>query len=342
MKSIVVVGGSGHPFLNIGTAFFTLGVLFALERALPHAQITFIPEHPGLYWKRANKSGRRNVLIDDIACDYIVISGPMLSWVAAVWRNSLQRLKANGTKVVLLSAGCLHYSEKEFAQSQVVIKETRPYLIMTRDSTTYEMYAEYAEHSYNGICFAFFCSDYFTEPVLINSDDIIMSFDKGHDYNVLEQYGPDVIRLLETDEWSPDDNLRKLKRKRRASRITTCDKYRIVRTHHEAHPPLFRKILKSHILGYTPFQKPNCYVADLPEGYLHLFRNAKLTVSERVHACVPAIAFGNYAWLINKTKRSRIFSRIGLEDISQRPVRADKEALDAEKSAIIQFLRTVL
>jgi len=169
-----------------------------------------------------------------------------------------------------------------------------------------------------------------------------MNFDKALDYNVLEEYGTDLVRLLKDGVWSPVNNHRRIRRTRAASRMASYDKFRIVRTDHAAHPPLYRKVFKSYMLGYWPFRRPNCYISDVPEGYLHLYRHVPLTISERVHACVPAIAFGNYAWLISKTKRARLFSRIGLDDITRRPVRADPAVLRREKNSIVEFLRKVL
>jgi hypothetical protein len=343
MKTIVCCEGTGLWFTNMGTAFFNLGVIHALKTAFPDTQITFIGDQPGCYWKNGRNLRGRSVLIDDLACDYFVISGPVFGRdFESVWRDSLMRLKAKGTKIVFLSAGALEYSQEEFHQCRSVLKACKPHLIMTRDSEIYKMYSEFAEYSFDGICLSFFCNDYMTRLVKIDSEDIILGFDRGLDYDVLVKYGPDIVRLLEEGTWAPNGNRRPVRRSRSSSRITTYDKYRIVRPHHAPHPGLWRKLFKSYMLGYYPFRKPNCYISDNPEGYLHLYRHAKLTVSERVHACAPALAFGNYAWLINKTKRGRLFSRIGLPEITERPIRADKKVLDAEKKAIIDFLKDVL
>lgn len=328
---------------NIGNAFFNLGLLHALKTAKPDLHVTLIGEQPGWLWKYGRKPRASDVLIDDIECDYLAISGPVFNrWLSPIWASSFRKLMARGTKILVLSAGSYEYSREEFKSCLPLLEEYRPHVIMTRDADTFDTYSDLAEHSYNGICFAFFCSDYLTQPFGIDSEDIILNFDKGYDYNVLKEFGPDIIRMLDDGSWSPSGNHRPLKRDRSASQMATYDKYRIVRTYHEVAPPLWQKWLKSYLMGYGPFKRPNSYVADVPEGYLHLYKHAKLTISERVHACVMAAAFGNYAWLISKTKRARLFSRVGLDSITERPVRADIAALNEEKRGIIEFLRKVL
>jgi hypothetical protein len=350
MKTIVYLGGFWST--NIGNAFYNLGILYALESAFANANILFLGDHPGWFWKNRKKYRNSEVLIDDIECDYMIISGPLFcSRVRQMWTKSLQRIRAKGTKIVLMSAGSLEYTKEEYNQCKIFLKEIKPYLIMTRDNDTYiimtrdndtyRAYGEFAEYSYDGICFAFFCSDYLSDSPKIESEDIIFCFDKGHDYDVIEKCGSDIINLLNQGNWFSKIKPSILKRSYKASKISQYNKYRIVRPYHESNPPLFRKKFKSNLLGYKEFNRPNCYIADIPEGYLYLYRNAKMTIAERVHSCVPAIAFGNYAWLISKTKRSRLFSRIGLDQITARPVRGDMDKLVEEKKKIIQFIKQV-
>lgn len=100
-----------------------------------------------------------------------------------------------------------------------------------------------------------------------------------------------------------------------------------------------RTKIKSLLLNYKVFRKPNSYVADIPEGYLHIYKNSKLTISERVHACVPAIAFGNYAWLISKSKRVNLFSRIGIPEILEHPVKGDMQLIEDEKKKMLTVIK---
>ena len=50
----------------------------------------------------------------------------------------------------------------------------------------------------------------------------------------------------------------------------------LIRLDHRYNPAIPRKI----------YSKPNTFSADIPEGYLSIYKSSKLTVSNRVHACV--------------------------------------------------------
>jgi len=340
METIAYCGGTWSP--NIGNAFFNLGIMHALKLAKPESNVVFLPDPPGWNWSYGRKPENPNILLDDLECDYILVSGPLFcSWLEPIWGNTLRKLKKKGTKIVFISAGSMEYSEEEYNQVMPFVKEIEPYMLVTRDSDTFDRYSGLFEKEHDGICFSLFAKEYFTEFINTEYDDINICFDKGLDYNVLIEYEDEIRNLLTTSEWNDSREHKKLKRSKKASKLDKFYDYRIVRPHHVANPR-FRTILKSFVLGYRPFVKPNTYIADIPEGYLHLYKNSKLTISERVHACAPAISFGNYAWLVSETKRSRLFDRIGLGDVTNHPVKADQNLLDTEKSVQIEFLRNNL
>ena len=339
MTTIAVCSGLWGT--NIGNAFFQLGVRHALEKVMPDAKFISVGD-PHWKVKYGIKTGAWNILLDDVECDYLVMSGPVFcESFTPVWADSLRRFQAKGTKVIMLSTGTMEYSQTEYNLCRPILQECKPYAMITRDSNTYKMYSEFAEHSYDGICCAFFSNDYFSEAPTMKTEDIVLNFDKGHDFNVLEEYGPEIIQLLENGSWDPQKKSPAFKRSRQATRLTEYDRYRIVRTDHATSPPLWRKVLKQNLLGHSPSHRENCFVSDTPEGYLNLYRHGRLTISERVHACVPTIAFGNYAWLISDTKRSALFSRVGLEEITERPVRIQSDFLKQEKSNMLEFLASI-
>jgi len=340
MKTIVYCGSFWST--NIGNAFFNLGIVHALKKALPNYNIAHIGDPALWFWNTQKASKANNVLIEKLDCEYIVISGPLFCIeLVKVWRESLLALKNKGVKIVFLSAGSMEYTPREYQVVKEFLEELRPHLLITRDSESYEKYSKYFDHSHDGICFAFFSSDYYPESLKIESKDIVVGFDKGHDYNVIQKFGPNILALLENGNWDSEGKQQKFCRKRSESSRKSLGDYRLVRPHHVSNPR-FRTLVKSHLLGYAPYKRPNCYAADIPLGYLCLYRNAKITISERVHGCVPALSFGNYAWLISDTQRSRLFSRVGLDDITNRPVQVDIEMLIEEKIKMISVLSDVL
>lgn len=196
MKTIVYCGGTWGP--NIGNAFFNLGIIYALKKALPNYDITFLGDPPGWTWAYGrNPNNKPNVLIDDLKCDYIIISGPLFcNLLEPIWGNTLRKLSTRGTKIVFLSAGCIDYTDEEYKSCLLLLKDIEPYIMITRDSQTYERYAKHIHFSHDGICFAFFASDYIKENLVLETNDLAICFDKGNDYNVLEQYPDEILEIL--------------------------------------------------------------------------------------------------------------------------------------------------
>ncbi|GAB4330444.1 MAG: hypothetical protein Kow0069_38060 [Promethearchaeota archaeon] len=109
----------------------------------------------------------------------------------------------------------------------------------------------------------------------------------------------------------------------------------VIRTHHSCWP----LNLKDRY-----FLKPNTLISDLPGDYLSLLARVHTIFSDRIHACIPALAFGNKAQLFLKErdKRLLLFQRMGVPDIYKRPVRADTSWLEGEKLKEIEFLRDII
>ena len=89
--------------------------------------------------------------------------------------------------------------------------------------------------------------------------------------------------------------------------------------------------------GY--FNKPNTLISDLPTDYLTLYANAKLVISDRVHACVASLAYGNKAMLISSTPRLEMFKPLGLQSIKKEAVAVDPELLQNKKDSQVEFIK---
>jgi hypothetical protein len=103
----------------------------------------------------------------------------------------------------------------------------------------------------------------------------------------------------------------------------------VIRAHHDLWGPLPRK--------YVELRR--CLVSDVPEDYLNLYSAAEITYSDRVHACVAALAFGNSAQLFGQTPRAQLFAEIGVADISTRPTMADTTLLNDLRVRQINLLK---
>jgi polysaccharide pyruvyl transferase WcaK-like protein len=78
-----------------------------------------------------------------------------------------------------------------------------------------------------------------------------------------------------------------------------------------------------------------------PYSYLNIISNGSLTLSTRVHACVTALSYQKPTMLFQKTKRSFLFERLGLQDIINKPVTLAREKLEIEHEEFKKFLKPI-
>lgn len=109
-------------------------------------------------------------------------------------------------------------------------------------------------------------------------------------------------------------------------------RYKLVRTDQRFHPHF-----RSKIYAYK-----NSFCADIPYGYINLYANSQLTLSDRVHSCAVTLAYGHSAMLFVKTNRVGLLERVGAGEITKKPVKLDMEILDAEKEKMTEWLKAVL
>ena len=108
--------------------------------------------------------------------------------------------------------------------------------------------------------------------------------------------------------------------------------YMLVRTDQRFHPHF-----RSKIYAYK-----NSFCADIPYGYINLYANAQLTLSDRVHACAVTLAYGHSAMLFANTNRVGLLERVGAGEITKRPVSLDMELIRAEKAKMVEWLQNFL
>ena len=108
--------------------------------------------------------------------------------------------------------------------------------------------------------------------------------------------------------------------------------YQIVRPEHRFNPHITWKIYKHS----------NALASDEPFTYFTIYANTKLTLSDRVHACVATLAYGKPAMLFTPSPRARLFERLALYDIKSCPVVLDEGLLKKEQENEIEFLSNAI
>lgn len=344
---------TGFWCTNIGNAFFSLGVEYVLKQILGEENVTVVSDYQTYttgYGKRLYPDHNQLEYLSKLDVDYLVLAGPVLSkYFLILWREILVKLEQRGVRYVILSAGLMKMDDDSLKECQGFFKQHPPFALSTRDRKTYEAFSEYADHAYDGICFSFFTPDYY-HPCQIEGNFITLNFDKisepliwtddnaesaafefnGKQYHI-EQSGLVSKIASRTDRFS-DALIYFASIFPQKKRTDTIGEYTVLRTDHRFHPHYRKKI----------YSQNNSFCADLPYGYLNIYANTELTLSDRVHACAVTMAYGHSAMLFAETNRVGLLERVGADSISEHPVALDMKNLENEKNKMREWLLSVL
>jgi len=338
---------TGYWSTNIGNAFFQLGAVYALERAYPGAHVFPIGDQPG-YWC-TDKGNPPNSLdyAKHLDLDAIVILGPYVRpEMTGIVSDLIRTQHAKGAKLIVMAAGMMSYDDATIATSRDLMKECPPHIFTTRDTETYEALGDLARHAYDGIDVATFVSDLFPRVPTDIDPYVALNFDQIPEPVIApaDRFSGRVDRSFEFDGVT-------YRVRQPGRRTELCYKHRayifldswlglngaqqdrigdwgIVRTDHRYNPFLMKK----------NYRAPNLYTGDVPYSYLNIYANAHLTISNRVHACVATVSYGNAAMLFTRSPRAYLLKRLGLDNIKNEPQRADLAYLRAEKNRLIGWL----
>ena len=351
--SVRVAYCTGFWCTNVGNAFFGLGVEHVLKKILGEENVTIVSDlqtYTTGYGKRLHIHKNQLEYISKLKVDYIVLAGPVLSrFFLELWKEIIEKLERRGIRYIILSAGMMKMNSDTLSECQAFFKQHPPYILASRDRETFDNFANYAEKSYDGICFSFYAPDYY-RPCGIEEQYVTLNFDKISEPKIWANDDSDDSAFAfegksfhvkytglfskisaKTDRFS--DALiyatSLLPQRKREDKI---GEYSVVRTDHRFHPHFRGKIYK----------QKNSFCADLPYGYLDLYANSNLTLSDRVHACAATLAYGNSAMLFAKTTRDGLLGRVGAHEISEHPVSIDIQYLENEKRKMMDWLAKAL
>lgn len=335
---------SGFWGQNIGNAFFNLGGKYALERA--GHRVSFVQDQPA-YWTFRNEAkgnyGRSFSLLEALEVDLVVVQGPLLTRnLAKIWEPTLAALAAHGVHWAILSGAFRAYTRDELQVAADLIARYPPLFISTRDDVTADRLSDVFPSVRSGVCSAFFLGQSYEPPRLRGGPFIAMTFDHFGEPDVIEG-GRDL--KLDDCEYSLKFHARHdwlagrskahaylasmLDRRTLPKRV---GRHVVLRPEHRTNPHLPFKI----------YAQANGLASDEPWTYLTAYSAAEVTISDRVHACVAALAYGNRAILHNPTtKRHALFSSIGVEDIGSAAARLCPGRVEAEFDSVVRFLKSI-
>ena len=249
-------------------------------------------------------------LAELLCVDVVVVSGMNLcDEFIEVQGPVLRRLTERGTKIIFNGCGGFSYSSQEIAHFTAFLTEIKVSCFISRDETAFRAYKDCAAKAYNGIDCAFFLA---------------------------EAFKPAQLRLDAYDVFTFDSM---------KAPVIQTDK-RIIRAHHAGDRSVMNNILtrnenndKTKTLRGFRSNAPLVLASDIPDDYLHIYANAAAVYSDRVHACVAALAFGKPARLYSSSPRAVLFERLGAKDILNTVVRVDQQKLAFEKEQQLSFLK---
>lgn len=337
---------TGYWSTNIGNAFFQLGAVYALQKAYPSAHVFPIGDQPG-YWNTS--AGNPPNAIDyakHLDLDAVVILGPYVRpEMNGIVSDLIRTQHEKGAKIMVLAAGMMQYDPGTIDISRTLMKECPPHIFTTRDTETYNALGDLAEFAFDGVDVATFVSDLFPKVPSDLEPYIAVNFDQIPEPVI----STDPNFSGRTDRsFEHDGKTWKIQQPKRRTEL--CYKHRayifldsllglnggpdridgklVVRTDHRYNPFLMKKNYRAN----------NIYSGDVPYSYLNIYANADLTISNRVHACVATVAYGNPAMLFTRSPRAYLLKRLGLDKIKDEPQRVDLSFLADEKAKLIDWL----
>ncbi len=344
----------------MGNAFFYEGGRWILEQVFGEGAIGFVQTQPAYWTFRDQRRGNPSnafPLIASLDVDYLVLQGPLFTTTfASIWRDSLTQLRKRGTELILLGSAFHRYDQAEQELARAFLEEIEPLAVVTRDEVTYRSLCEWDINCHNGIDSAFALPHAYRPPVVrIDGEYVALTFDR---------YPEPWFSLVTTGSSSRHDDLVRggrakgfhfhgsvwyykqprlqnwfsrrgkwqayvgaaLDRRRLSASV---GKYTIVRPEHRYNPHVSWKV----------YRGLNGFVSDEPFSYCAIYASAALTLSDRVHACVAALAYEKPAMLFTQSPRWHLFDRLGLAGIREGPVTLPAHVRDENLYEQIQFLK---
>lgn len=290
---------------NIGDAFYQLSLQNIFSELFPSVELCSF-DGPG---KRAFRPGKHSVNMADfrpnVDADHFVLSGPILgSNFLEHYGSFIKSIVKGGKSYSLLS---IHFWSN-FDPGPVLefLKQYPPLAFHTRDAPSFDIAGNVADVSFSGICFAFFVSRIPNIPQLtFDHPQLAVSFHSGPEPKIsFSNPNADHITDVGLSVGKSSRLLWRFKRhlEYRTSLPISIGKYGILRPVHGFYP-----------LPHLIFSKPNSYITYNPLNMLGVYKSVEAVVTDRVHAGIAALSFGNPASVEQVDGRFAIFDTLPLE-----------------------------
>lgn len=318
---------------NIGNGFIDNGAKILLTKSFPDYNIIDISGYQGyLAYEKAlggnlsyllkiaithninsNNISKFNFvnLLEMIDADFIFFAGCVLDQSNLDPQiELLLSCKKQGKEIIFIGAGSGNYEDKTISHAKKILKKIKPKAIITRDEIAYKNYKNLSDISYNGIDCGFFINEWY-DPPKSNTNFNVFSFDKQNE--------PKDIELEKENS-----------------------NYIVIRPNHSPFQDPFRGFFRREVIYKDWLERKNIMISDDIKDYLFLYANSKETHSDRVHACVATLSYGNKARLYYKTDRALLFNKVLDENITKKLVSLNKDKIKFEKSEMQKVIKQIV
>ena len=334
-----VASVKGYWSTNIGHSLFQISAEGVFNEI--GAKVITIPDVPGFMNVKKGNPENYFEFMDLLDVDYYCIHGPFFrKEFDKIYLKNIKKIKQRGIKIIGLGVGAMHYDKESIRYYNQWIKECDFDLISTRDELTHNFLKDKVKNLYNGIDLGFLIKFYMPQTSFINNEKLVcFNFDQIPEPRFFEDKNGAIIIDDKTYSYKkslsnePRGFIKKvfpfIRPYFKKFELISMNGYKIIRTDHRFNPYSRKKI----------YSDKNSFAMDTPEGYLLAYANSKLTLSNRVHASVATLSYGNYAMYFSDSKRANLLNRLGLEEIYHKPVALDPSRLIQEKEDLIKFIK---
>lgn len=324
---------------NIGNSLFQISAKGIFEEL--GLDVVSVPDAPGFINVKKGNPANYFDFNEYLDIDFFCIHGPSFrKEFDRIYLDSLTKLSKRGVKVISLGAGCMHYDQSMSKYYRDWIEACGISVIATRDEKTYDYLKGSNAKLYSGIDLGFLISFYAPQPTFVDNQKFVcFNFDQIPE-PVFEEDEQGVIQIdsktfsyRKSFSREPKGIAKKLfpfiRPYFKTFQNEMIDGQRIIRLDHRFNPYSRKKI----------YSDANTFAMDVPDGYLLAYANSLMTLSNRVHANVATLSYGNRSMYFSDSKRALLLDRMGLGEIYNRPLSLDKDRLLEEKEELISFVK---
>lgn len=321
--------------INIGEAIVTKGAIGCVKKAFPEADVMEVSLYPDKISNRIQEdslltnfrsitgfstettAGNHTRIVDLLDADLAVIPGGILRTGIDQFMRTFRILREKQIPIVLLGAGgngSIEYTSSElYEKINNFFEELDVQVLITRDSLAYDAFSAEVEFSHDGIDCGFYINNWY-DPPDASKEFSTIAFDKSK--------APD-IRTENTTIYpihKPFDNPHWSLSRRIWSTIRGSD-YGGVNV---------RKEMQS---------KDNVFISDNVREYLFLYANTTVTHTDRMHSCIPTLAYGGKARVYTNDLRRHIFDGLVDGNVLAEPVSTLDSKVKEKKAEQIKVLQ---